>query len=108
MPYAPSPEHFAAANARLGPREQQVRRRFGELTRSFEGAPHQRVLVDMALVERELDRARRLFGLFYEVFAQRGTSFGPALAAHDTIAQDCYQAVRDAAPRVFQGAMLKP
>lgn len=108
MPYAPSPAHFAAANGRLGKIEQAVRRRFAALRRSFERAPIQRVLVDMALVERELDRARRLFGMFYEVFAQRGTSFGPALSAHDAIAEDCYQAVRAAAPRIFDGPLLKP
>lgn len=66
------------------------------------------MLVDIALVERELDRARRLFGMFFEVFAQRGTSFAAALAAHDAIAQDCYQAIRGAAPRVFRGTLLKP
>lgn len=108
LPYAPSAQHFLVANARLGQVEQQIRRRYADLVRSFEQAPVQRVLIDMALVERELDRARRLFGMFYEVFAQRGTSFGPALAAHDAIAQDCYQAIRDAAPRIFSGPMLKP
>ena len=108
MPYAPSPEHFAAANQRLGRVEAQIRRRFDEVRAAVEQAPQQRVLIDIALVERELDRARRLFGMFFEVFAQRGTSFGPALAAHDAIAQDCYQAIRNAAPRVFNGPLLKP
>jgi hypothetical protein len=68
----------------------------------------ERLLVDMALVEREMDRVRRLFGMFYEVFAQRGTSFGPALAAHDAVAQDCYAAVREAAPGILPGPLLKP
>ncbi len=108
MPYAPSPAHFAAANRRLGRIETSVRRRFNQLARGFERASNARILVDMALVERELDRARRLFGMFYEVFAQRGTSFGPALAAHDAIAEDCYQAIRENAPRVFPGPLLKP
>lgn len=108
MPFAPSPAHFAAANARLGKAETRIRGRFAELVRSFESASKQRVLTDMALVEREMDRVRRLFGLFYEVFAQRGTSFGPALAAHDVIAEDCYAAIRESAPRVFHGRMLKP
>jgi hypothetical protein len=35
--------------------------------------------------------------LFFEVFAQRGTTFAPALAAHDAIARDCYAAVHAAA-----------
>lgn len=108
LPYAPSARHFQVANARLGRVEAQIRRRYADLVRSFEQAPVQRVLIDMALVERELDRARRLFGMFYEVFAQRGTSFGPALAAHDAIADDCYQAIRQAAPRIFSGPLLKP
>lgn len=46
--------------------------------------------------------------MFYEVFAQRGTAYGPSLAAHDAIAADCYQAVREAAPRIFDGPLLKP
>jgi hypothetical protein len=46
--------------------------------------------------------------MFYEVFAQRGTSFGPSLAAHDAIAADCYHAVRQAAPRIFESPLLKP
>jgi hypothetical protein len=107
MPYAPSARHFALANGRLAAVEQRIRRRFAQL-QGWERMPPQRVLIDVALVERELDRARRLFGMFYEVFAQRGTSYGPTLAAHDAIAQDCYVAVRDAAPRIFEGPLLKP
>jgi hypothetical protein len=108
MPYAPSAAHFKAANARLAQAEQSIRRRFDQVDGdSLDRAP-QRVLIDIALVERELDRARRLFGMFYEVFAQRGTSFGPSLAAHDAIAEDCYTAVRQAAPRIFEGPLLKP
>ncbi len=108
MPYAPSQRHFQAANARLARVEQQIRTRFAPLRPGWERRPPQRVLTDIALVERELDRARRLFGMFYEVFAQRGTSYGPALAAHDTIAEDCYRAVRQAAPQIFEGPLLKP
>ncbi len=108
MPYAPSREHFAAANNQLAKIETRIRTRFNHLERTWQRSTPQRALIDMALVERELDRARRLFGMFYEVFAQRGTSYGPALAAHDAIAQDCYQAVRDTAPRMFEGPLLKP
>ncbi len=108
MPYAPSPAHFRAANARLATVERRIRERFARLQERGARRAPQRVLIDIALVERELDRARRLFGMFYEVFAQRGTAFGPALAAHDTIADDCYQAVRQAAPRIFDGPLLKP
>jgi hypothetical protein len=108
MPYAPSAEHFRAANARLAKVEQRIRTRYAELRQRWLGQPPQRTLIDVALVERELDRARRLFGMFYEVFAQRGTNFGPALAAHDVIAEDCYAAVRQAAPRIFDGPLLKP
>jgi hypothetical protein len=108
LAYAPSPSHFAAANARLARIESEIQRRFGQLAGGWSNAPHERVLVDVALVERELDRARRAFGLFFEVFAQRGTTFAPALAAHDIIAADCYTAVREAAPRIFPGPLLKP
>ncbi|KVX10556.1 hypothetical protein WL01_22195 [Burkholderia ubonensis] len=107
MRYAPSARHFEAANARLARVERRIRARFAGL-RDWDRRAPQRVLIDIALVERELDRARRLFGMFYEVFAQRGTSFGPALAAHDAIAEDCYQAIRQAAPRIFDGPLLKP
>ncbi|MCK9985997.1 MAG: hypothetical protein AzoDbin1_02469 [Azoarcus sp.] len=108
MPYAPSPRHFEVANEHLATVEQRIRARFATLHDGWERRPPQRVLIDVALVERELDRARRLFGMFYEVFAQRGTSFGPALAAHDAIAEDCYQAIRQAAPRIFDAPLLKP
>jgi hypothetical protein len=108
MPYAPSPRHFRAANARLARVEQRIRTRFAQMRHQWERQSVQQVLIDIALVERELDRARRLFGMFYEVFAQRGTAFGPALAAHDAIAEDCYRAVREAAPRIFDSPLLKP
>lgn len=108
MPYAPSAEHFRAVNGRLAAVEQRIRARFAQLQSERGRSAPQRVLIDVALVERELDRARRLFGMFYEVFAQRGTSYGPSLAAHDAIAEDCYRAVREAAPRIFDGPLLKP
>jgi hypothetical protein len=108
MPYAPSAEHFRAANDRLASIEQRIRARFAQLRHDRIDRAPQRVLIDIALVERELDRARRLFGMFYEVFAQRGTAYGPSLAAHDAIAEDCYRAVREAAPRIFEGPLLKP
>jgi hypothetical protein len=53
-------------------------------------------------------RARRAFGMFFETFAQRGTAFAPALAAHDAIARDCYAAVRAAAPKIFPGPLVPP
>jgi hypothetical protein len=108
LPYAPSAAHFQVANRRLAKIDGQVQRRFQQLLGTWSTAPIDRVLVDIALVERELDRARRTFGLFFEVFAQRGTTFAPALAAHDAIAEDCYMAIRDAAPRIFPGPLLKP
>ncbi len=107
-PYAPSPAHFEAANRRLAKIDQEVERRLTDLKATWRSAPAQRVLTDIALVERELDRARRAFGLFFEMFSQRGSVFAPALAAYDTVAVDCYTAVREAAPRLFRGPLLKP
>jgi hypothetical protein len=107
-PYAPSSAHFAAANRRLSGIERSVRARFRNLERSWRSAAPSRALIDVALVERELDRARRAFGMFHEVFGQRGSSFAPALAAHDVVAEDCYVAVRRAAPAIFSGPLLKP
>jgi hypothetical protein len=108
LPFAPSPAHFAAANRRLSQIEHNVEQRFASLSNSWRTAPLERALVDIALVERELDRARRAFGLFFEVFSQRGTTFARPLAAHDAIAEDCYTAIRAAAPRIFAGPLLKP
>jgi len=107
-PYAPTAAHFAAANRRLSRIERSAAERFADLDRTWRRASHERVLVHIALVERELDRARRAFGLFFEVFGQRGTNFAPALAAHDAIAEDCYAAVREHAPHAFRGPLLKP
>jgi hypothetical protein len=107
VPYAPSQAHFAAANRRLAQIERDVQQRFRSIANVAARRPG-RALVDIALVERELDRARRAFGLFFEVFGQRGTTFAPSLAAHDAIAEDCYTAVRSAAPRIFARPLLKP
>lgn len=108
MPYAPSPAHLRAANIRLSRIEQDVMQRLHHLQRHWARASHQQVLVDIAMVERELDRARRAYGLFFEVFAQRGTTFAPALAAHDTIAADCYAAIRQHDQTIFSSPLLKP
>ena len=62
----------------------------------------------MAHLDRQVDRLRRAFGLFFEVFAQRGTAFARALSAHDAIARDCYAAVRQAAPHIFPGPLVPP
>lgn len=107
-PYAPSASHFAAANARLGSIDRQIAGRLAFLGRHCSSGTPQQALLYMALVEREIDRARRAFGMFFEVFSQRGSAFAPALAAHDVIAEDCYAAVRGAAPLVFRGPLLKP
>jgi hypothetical protein len=108
LPYAPSPAHFKAANDRLASIDRQIVRRLAVTERTWSHAPLQRVLIDLALVEREVDRARRTFGMFFEVFGQRGTSFAPVLAAHDVIAQDCYVAVRQGAPRLLSRSALAP
>ena len=94
LPFAPSPAHFRAANRRLAAIDRMVRRRVAELDATMAAGPApQDGLLALAMVEREIDRARRAFGMFFEVFAQRGTAFAPALAAHDAIARDCYDAV---------------
>ncbi|HZR88377.1 MAG TPA: hypothetical protein VFB02_16335 [Bradyrhizobium sp.] len=108
LPYAPSPEHFRAANQRLAAIDAEVARRLAMLRQNAAKADPQRVLIDIALVEREIDRARRAFGMFFEVFGQRGTSFAPVLAAHDVIANDCYDAVREGAPGLLDRKALPP
>ncbi|WP_205625090.1 hypothetical protein [Geminicoccus roseus] len=109
--FAPSPAHFEAAQARLDSIDRLIRRRLVHLGQIME--PDRRtaldsILIAMAMVEREIDRARRSFGMFFEIFAQRGTAFAPALAAHDAIAADCYRAVRLGLPGLIQGPVLKP
>lgn len=106
--YAPSPRHFKAANQRLKKIDQEVAKRLHHVQVSWAKAPQDQVLKDIALVEREVDRARRSFGLFFDVFSQRGSAFAPVLAAHDVIAADCYAAIHQADPRIFQGPILKP
>jgi len=107
-PYAPSAAHFRAANRRLQAIDRQIRQRLGFLRRHWQEVPPGQALLFMALVEREIDRARRAFGLFFEIFSQRGSVFAPSLAAYDVIAQDCYTAIRESAPLIFRGPLLKP
>jgi hypothetical protein len=108
LPYAPSPAHFQAANDRLASIDREIARRLETVEREWTHAGFQRVLTGIALVEREVDRARRAFGMFFEVFGQRGTSFAPVLAAHDVIANDCYDAVRQGLPRLLGRKALAP
>jgi len=109
LPYTPSAGHFRAANEHLAAIDRAVRQRLAELDRVItQSTSPQNALMALAMVEREIDRARRAFGMFFEVFAQRGTAFAPALAAHDAIARDCYAAVRANAPRLFPGPLLEP
>jgi hypothetical protein len=108
MAYAPLPEHFASANRRLRAIDRDVKQRLQQLDKLDHSMPSDDWLLTMAMVERELDRARRAFGMFFETFAQRGTAFAPALAAHDAIARDCYAVVRAAAPKIFPGPLVPP
>jgi len=109
--YAPSPAHFAAAQERLSRIDAQIRTRLRTLDKLMApkgSASHEDILLSMAMVEREIDRARRTFGMFFEIFAQRGTGFAAALAAHDAIAVDCYAAVRAGLPGILPKPVLKP
>ncbi|HZD61432.1 MAG TPA: hypothetical protein VE200_01425, partial [Xanthobacteraceae bacterium] len=85
-----------------------IARRLEHLQRIWASRETEPKLIATAMVEREIDRARRSFGMFFEIFSQRGSPFARPLAAHDMIATDCYRAVRAAAPDVFSGALLKP
>jgi hypothetical protein len=110
VPFAPSDGHFRAANRRLGEIDRSVRAHLAQLlgdVRRTEKKP-QRILSRAALVEREVDRARRLFGLFFDVFSQRGSAFAPALAACDAIAADCFDAVRCRLPGILPTDLLQP
>lgn len=108
LPFVPSRAHFRAANRRLAEIDRMTMRRLAEYARQDPDGDPQNRLNALAMVEREVDRARRTFGMFFEVFAQRGTAFAPALAAHDTIARDCYAAVRLNLPHLFAGPLIPP
>ena len=109
-PFAPSEAHFRSANRRLaevdGAIRQQLERVHGILA-SPDASP-QDILVRAALVERQIDRARRAYGLFFDVFSQRGTRFALALAACDAVAADCFSAMRSTVPDLMGGPLLKP
>ena len=107
-PFAPSGTHFKAANARLKKIDARIERRLQFLKNHSRTSSPKRVLLYIALLEREVDRARRTFGMLFEVFSQRGSTFAPALAAHDAIAADCYSAIKRSAPLVFDKPLLKP
>jgi hypothetical protein len=107
LPYAPSPAHFRAAQGQLAAIERTIAARFALAAR--QPAPtYEDRLLSMAMIEREIDRARRIFGMFFEIFAQRGTIYAPALAAHDVIGIDCYRAVMQGLPGIFTGPVLAP
>jgi hypothetical protein len=111
LPYAPSAAHFSAANARLAAIDRDVSRQLSPLLVEVElpgRTSPQQLLDHSAAVEREVDRARRAFALFFDLFSQRGTLFAPALAACDEIATDCYRVVRTGAPYLFREPLLKP
>src|SRR5215469_5253073 len=107
LPYSPSPAHFLAARRQLIAIERQIAKRAALATRQISPSYEDRLL-GMAMIEREVDRARRIFGLFFEIFAQRGTAHAPALAAYDVIGIDCYRAVISGFPGVFAGPVLPP
>ncbi|MEM7641645.1 MAG: hypothetical protein AAF366_03880 [Pseudomonadota bacterium] len=106
--FAPSPAHFQSANRRLASIDKRIGRRIAFLKAHAAAAHPREVMVSIALAEREVDRARRTFGMLFEIFSQRATSFAPALAAHDAIAVDCYEAVLENAPMVFDHRILRP
>ncbi|TPE53250.1 hypothetical protein [Amaricoccus solimangrovi] len=106
--FAPSPAHFRAANSRLAAIHRQIGTRVDFVRRKAGSGNPRGVLVAIALAEREVDRARRTFGMIHEIFAQRNGGFAAALAAHDAIAADCYAAVLAVAPMVFDHGILRP
>lgn len=110
VPFAPDAAHFRAANLRLAEIDREVRGLLRGLDTMMAAAdtPADAVLRRSALVERAVDRARRTFGLYFEIFGQRGTAFAPALHACDSIAGDCFALVRQTFPELLGGPLLKP
>src|SRR4030088_1392644 len=83
IPFSPSAEHFRAANRRLAEISQRIGRRLAHVNRIWSSRATEPKLIAAAMLEREIDRARRSFGMFFEIFSQRGSSFAPAPRAHD-------------------------
>jgi hypothetical protein len=108
LPYTPSTHHFAAVNERLATIDERIADLIAGLRTKADDLPPGQILTGIAMVEREIDRARRTWGLFFDVFSQRGSSFAPVLAAHDVIADDCYKAVIPALARLYPGPKLRP
>ena len=75
IPFAPSAEHFQAVNQRLAQISARIARRLEHLQRIWSRRETEPKLIATAMVEREIDRARRSFGMFSEIFSQRGSSF---------------------------------
>jgi hypothetical protein len=69
VPYAPSAEHFAVANRRLQAIDRAILARISALSQRWPPATPGQGLARMALLEREVDRARRTFGMLFEVFS---------------------------------------
>src|SRR5262245_52179689 len=61
IPYTPSPAHFAAADRRLGEIDRAVSRQLADLEREIQRPTlaTEEILRRAALVERDVDRARR-------------------------------------------------
>src|SRR5262245_58989303 len=68
MPFAPSQHHFDAANRRLRQIASRCDRQVAQMNEAWAAAGHQQKLISMAMVERMVDRARRTFGMFFEIF----------------------------------------
>src|SRR6476620_6040705 len=88
LPFSPSDDHFRVANQRLADVSGRIDGRLRYLNRIWSSRDTEPKLIATAMVEREIDRARRSFGMFFEIFSQRGSSFARPLAAHDAIATD--------------------
>ena len=91
----------------VAPIQRSIQKRLALADRQLSPTYEDRLL-SMAMIERDIDRARRAFGMFFELFAQRGTVYAPALAAHDVIGIDCYRAVMQGLPGIFPGPVLAP
>lgn len=61
MPYAPSASHFEAANRRMSEIAERTVHQLARLDRTWGESDSQQKLVQMAMVEREGDRARRAY-----------------------------------------------
>ena len=100
--------HFQAANQRLAKIDGAVERRASDLKRTWQTTPGTGSSPTSRWSSASSTARGGPSASSSSCSASAAPTFAPALAAYDAVAEDCYTAVRQAAPRMFRGPLLKP